>query len=53
MADFVEIPRPKITGDTPEKQIKEINSYLIQLSERLNYALNMRNTTEGDHKNGK
>lgn len=33
------LPFPRITGDTPEKQISELLSYLIQFKETLEFAL--------------
>ena len=36
---FDVLPFPRIIGDTPEKQIGEILSYLIQFKETLEFAL--------------
>jgi hypothetical protein len=33
------LPFPRISGDTPEKQIAELTSYLIQFKETLEFAL--------------
>ena len=33
------LPFPRISGDTPEKQISELTSYLIQFKETLEFAL--------------
>ena len=33
------LPFPNITGETPEAQLEQINSYLIQLKEELEFAL--------------
>ena len=41
---FDVLPFPRIMGDTPEKQINEILSYLIQFKETLEFALD--NITE-------
>lgn len=32
---------PNITGKTPEEQIKQMESYMRQLVDQLNYLLNM------------
>lgn len=36
---MIPIPRPKITSGTPESQINEIKSYLIQLVDNLEYNI--------------
>lgn len=33
------LPFPNITGETPEEQLEQINSYLIQLKEELEFIL--------------
>ena len=33
------LPFPRITGDTPEKQIVELTNYLVQFKETLEFAL--------------
>lgn len=33
------LPLPNIIGQTPEEQIREIKSYLIQLQEELEFTL--------------
>lgn len=33
------LPFPRITGDTPEKQVSELVHYLVQFKETLEFAL--------------
>ena len=33
------LPFPRLTGDTPEKQISELVNYLVQFKETLEFAL--------------
>lgn len=42
----VELRLPNIKGDTPEAQLAQIKSYLYQLTEQLNWALNLTGEEE-------
>lgn len=41
----VELRLPNIKGDTPEAQLAQIKSYLYQLTEQLNWALNLEESS--------
>lgn len=43
----VDIRKPVINADTEEGQISQIRSYLIQLTEQLNWALNLQGDNDG------
>lgn len=49
---MTQIPYPNIPEGRPEDQIRQIKSYLYQLTDKLNYALQQLEKQKGTNKEG-
>lgn len=49
---MTQIPYPNIPEGRPEDQIRQIKSYLYQLTDKLNYALQQLEKQQGTNKEG-